>query len=508
MRLSTRFALMAGVAVPVLVLLAGAGMLSWAAADLRAERDARLHARASALTQVFGQSTADRQLTDVEIHALVAAGGSEEAVEVAAPVGWVRFGETLPAGGLPASDGAFSVREGLRFWRGYSTLTGQGRVWVLESSDVLSTKLSQLGQRVLFLGLLAVPVAVGAGMLLGQIATRPLRLLQRRAGSVGDRFGGRVALRTRITEIDEVAEVLDAALARRDAQEARTVEALRAARSFAAAAAHELRNPLMSMQANVDTLAHPEVGKDDQREALADLRVGQERMLSLLEVLRALSHAELAGPERFAAVDLVELAERAIDEAGLRHPRTSFALTGPDVLVVHAWSEGLRMMLDNLLDNAAVHGRPGNEPGSAPGQVPGQVPGQALGSAQVDATATVRLTLSAVGQVAGGTPGGVAGGVAGGGAVGVVLTVDDDGPGIAPSLRTTVFDRFQRGGDSPGSGLGLTLVREVALRHGGDAIIDTPPSGRGTRVRVLVQTPAAHKVFTRSLGTVATPPVG
>jgi signal transduction histidine kinase len=57
---------------------------------------------------------------------------------------------------------------------------------------------------------------------------------------------------------------------------------------------------------------------------------------------------------------------------------------------------------------------------------------------------------------------------AGAAATGPVLTVEDDGPGIAPADRGQVFEPFVRLGDGavPGSGLGLALVAQQARQHG------------------------------------------
>jgi two-component system sensor histidine kinase PrrB len=52
-----------------------------------------------------------------------------------------------------------------------------------------------------------------------------------------------------------------------------------------------------------------------------------------------------------------------------------------------------------------------------------------------------------------------------------VLTVTDSGPGVPDGDRETVFTRFHRRRDSPGSGLGLTLVRQQAELHGGTATV-------------------------------------
>ena len=60
------------------------------------------------------------------------------------------------------------------------------------------------------------------------------------------------------------------------------------------------------------------------------------------------------------------------------------------------------------------------------------------------------------------------------------LTVEDDGPGIPDELRPRLFERFVRGrGDSGGgSGLGLSIVRAVALAHGGAVAVERAPTRR------------------------------
>ena len=66
----------------------------------------------------------------------------------------------------------------------------------------------------------------------------------------------------------------------------------------------------------------------------------------------------------------------------------------------------------------------------------------------------------------------------------------DDGTGIAPAVREQVFERFYRhaGSQANGSGLGLSIAREIVRSHGGRIAIDDGPAngegGRGTCVRV------------------------
>jgi two-component system sensor histidine kinase TctE len=68
-----------------------------------------------------------------------------------------------------------------------------------------------------------------------------------------------------------------------------------------------------------------------------------------------------------------------------------------------------------------------------------------------------------------------------------VLSVEDNGPGLAPEDQTHVFQRFWRASTLPGGcGLGLAIVQEVARRHGGDAQAETlNPNG----LRISLQIP-------------------
>jgi two-component system osmolarity sensor histidine kinase EnvZ len=70
----------------------------------------------------------------------------------------------------------------------------------------------------------------------------------------------------------------------------------------------------------------------------------------------------------------------------------------------------------------------------------------------------------------------------------IEITIDDDGPGIAPELREDVFKPFfrieaSRNPETGGVGLGLTIARDVARNHGGDLVLEDAPGG-GLRARL------------------------
>jgi len=72
----------------------------------------------------------------------------------------------------------------------------------------------------------------------------------------------------------------------------------------------------------------------------------------------------------------------------------------------------------------------------------------------------------------------------------LIITVDDDGPGIPENQRDLAFRAFQRldlarNQDKPGSGLGLAIARDIARSHGGDLYLEDSPLG-GLRARLRI----------------------
>ena len=65
----------------------------------------------------------------------------------------------------------------------------------------------------------------------------------------------------------------------------------------------------------------------------------------------------------------------------------------------------------------------------------------------------------------------------------VVVSVEDSGPGVPAADRVRVFERFWRGPEvqGEGSGLGLSIVQEIARVHGGEAGCEAPSGGQGAR---------------------------
>jgi signal transduction histidine kinase len=319
-------------------------------------------------------------------------------------------------------------------------------VEVAQPLDALTETVGAVTRQVVRLGALALLVAAGLGWLAGGAALRPLARLRADAERVsGTRDpDDRVADRQGLREVDELGRSLNVMLERlRDASH-ETAVALEASRSFAANAAHELRTPLTSIQANIDVLArNPTLDPAERAAILDDIQEQQQRLVRLLSALRLLARGDLEQVPLEAEIDLADIVEAAVARARRHHPGTRFDLepeTGE--CTVPGWEEGLQVLVDNLLDNAALHGR------------------------RNDVPAHVSVALWDDGHH-------------------VELIVDDTGPGIPPDERSVVLERFARarGTTTPGSGLGLALVRQQAMLHGGDVTVSDSPSG-GARLVV------------------------
>ena len=316
-------------------------------------------------------------------------------------------------------------------WRIAAVNRGNGFTLVIaESLDSQEDLLAKLGVVMLLFGLAGVIGAGLAGWAVARSGLRPVRRLTFSAEHIARTEDLRPLPVEGDDEIARLAsafnQMLAALAASRDRQ-----------RQLVADAGHELRTPLTSLRTNLDLLAQAdgadgaggvELPPGAKAELLGDVRAQIEELTTLIGDL-----VELARDEPLThvveAVDLPEVVDRAIGRVRRRAPGLTFDV-GLDSWYVVGESAGLERAVTNLLDNAAKWSPPGG-------------------------TVTVRLTDG-------------------------TLTVDDQGPGIAPADRPHVFDRFYRSPESrgmTGSGLGLSIVRQVAERHSGSVTADISPDG-------------------------------
>jgi signal transduction histidine kinase len=203
-------------------------------------------------------------------------------------------------------------------------------------------------------------------------------------------------------------------------------------RQLMADVAHELRTPLAILQGRIEGLLDGVYPRDETH--LAELLEETRHLSRLAEDLGTLAHAEAGALElRKKTVDLGDL----LRDVAATLPRTITLKVPADLPTVEADPLRIRQVLLNLLGNALRHT-------PAEGAIAVEVQAQPLR---------------------------------------MLIRVRDSGSGIAPEDLPHLFERFQKGSDSRGSGLGLPIARKLVLAHGGDIGIESAP-GQGTEVTV------------------------
>jgi two-component system sensor histidine kinase MprB len=310
-------------------------------------------------------------------------------------------------------------------WRVVAVNAGDGHALVLaQSMQPTDRMLDRLGLVMLLFGIAGMIIAGLAGWAVARNGLRPVRRL---TTAVED-----IARTQRLDPIpiegsDEVArlaqsfnEMLLALSASQHRQ-----------RQLVADAGHELRTPLTSLRTNLDLLVQADASSglsaESRAELLDDVRAQIREMTTLIGDLVELARDEPVSPT-VEPVELTAVLGQAVARVRRRADVRFEVHTSPWWVTGDA--DALERAITNLLDNAAKWSPEGG---------------------------AVTVTLEHG-----------------------MLTVADEGPGIAAEDLPHVFDRFYRSAESrgmPGSGLGLSIVRSIAERHGGTVEAGNRPEG-------------------------------
>ena len=213
--------------------------------------------------------------------------------------------------------------------------------------------------------------------------------------------------------------------------------------TFLAAVSHELRSPLTSILGLSLTLERaPDMRSDDRGELLRRLATNARKLDQLLKDLLDIDRLNRGIVEpQYRMTDIGALARRTIESLDALAGRDVIAET--ESVLVAVDPAKVERVVENLLMNAVRH------------------------------TSGDRRIWLRVTSLDGG----------------VLISVDDDGPGIAPELRDAIFEPFRQGptasAHAPGTGIGLSLVGRFAELHGGRAWVDEREGG-GASFRVFI----------------------
>lgn len=361
------------------------------------------------------------------------------------------------AGGLPLDTVAFRrARSGAEVarsteWAGGAArslagpLTGTGPAAVLEVA-ASEGSLDAAGRTVLSRMLLTVALGSLATLVgaywLASSALAPVEQIAAQAAAIhGTRGGQRITTHAGVAELAGLVQVLNGMLARLE-------RASEWHRRIIRDLGHDLRTPVATMRAAIEVTLRGRREPEEYRRALAGTLEEVDRLALIGEALSLLGALE-SGTLRpaLASADLWPLAEAAAARARGRASGHAVDVTGaPAPLEAAVDPRLLGMALDQLLDNALRHTPPGTR---------------------------VEVALGAAGDR-------------------LRVTVEDEGPGVAPEMLPHLFDRFYRAdaarGRNGGPGLGLSTVAIIADLHRGQV---AAAAGRRGGLRVTLELPRA-----------------
>jgi two-component system, OmpR family, heavy metal sensor histidine kinase CusS len=320
----------------------------------------------------------------------------------------------------------------------YATLGSTGSAWramTIANEDVtLSVAMSLSGlraetrrfQRALLVGVpLGLLLIVAGSWLIGHMALRPVNRIARTAESVtAHRLNERIPDAHTDAEFKRLIVLINGMLERLE-------RSFQQATRFSADAAHELKTPLAILQAQIErSLQRAADDSPEQREYAEQLDEVQ-RLRVILSKLLLLSQADSGQlPLSLARINLADLARGAAEDARMLAPDRKTTVEAPQELPVMGDADLLNQAFQNLVSNAVKFGDPGG---------------------------AIDLALrERTGQA--------------------VFTIANTGRPIPKEDHDRVFDRFYRADKSrsreiEGSGLGLSLAREIVRAHGGDLVL-------------------------------------
>jgi len=282
--------------------------------------------------------------------------------------------------------------------------------------DSVNALLARLRTLLLITGGIFVVAAAGLGFVSGRSTVRPVRELADAAAHVTQTGELRPVGTYADNELGDLARSFDTMMGSLESSRDRQ-------KRLIADAGHELRTPLTSMRTNVELLVADEqsgmLPTGARTEILGDIAAQLGEFTSLVADLVQLSRDESSVPVA-EPTDLADVVDRAVTRARRRSHAQDFDVVLNPCTVLGE-PDSLERAVLNLIDNAIKFSPEGG-------------------------TVHVRLNSG-------------------------VLTVADDGPGIAAEDLPHVFDRFYRSDKSrntPGTGLGLSIVAHTIATHGGE----------------------------------------
>lgn len=319
--------------------------------------------------------------------------------------------------------------------------THRGHVFMFAESGNIKRIIDQLSQQFLFVGLLTIFLTIITVLILSRVITQPL-LRMKKATEQLSRGNHEVELYT--NRKDELGE-----LATSISRLSKDLERLKNERKeFLGSISHELRTPLTYMKGYTDIVSRKDISVKDRNKYIRIIQEETNRLANLIKNLFELAKIDqnefAIKKERIMYRELIHTVmariQPAIDEKNIK-----FSFYCPDNLAVSVDPERIQQVLLNILDNAIKYTPEGSN---------------------------IRMEVSQNKHE-------------------ILTTISDTGAGIPEEDVPYVFERLYRSEKSRsrlngGSGLGLTIAKEIVELHGGKIEVESTP-GKGTVFIISLQ---------------------
>jgi signal transduction histidine kinase len=315
---------------------------------------------------------------------------------------------------------------------------GQARIQivVLKSYDEASKYLRRVNDWVLALGLAALLIGLALAIAISRTVTRPLETLVAGARALGrGDFDYQIDING-AAEVRELAVAFDRMRGELKSTHKELIESDRLATigRMASSVSHDLRHHLSAIYANAEFMSLAQTGSEERVDLLAEVQEAVRSMTDMIESLLLFSQTGQVLNLRREQLDV--FLERTIQNVRL-HPECRDVRISSEVSTpMFAWvdSKKLARAVYNLLLNACQAARAGTGP----------------------PTVLVKLVEDDTK---------------------IEISIRDSGPGVAESIRQTLFQPFVSAGKENGTGLGLTLAQHVAQEHGGEVRLESSRPG-------------------------------
>jgi len=328
-------------------------------------------------------------------------------------------------------------------WRTFSLLSAnqQYRCITAERVDVRNDLIKKVSNDLFYMFVILIPALF---LIMFISIHQGLKPLQQLASQINRRSGDNLNLITSDNEHEEIATIKNAL----NQLLQRLKETLAREKRITSDAAHELRTPLAAIRLHTELAKNAKTRKQ-QNESLNQVIIGVDRTTHLVEQLLTLARLE---PELLARdFTQVNLAELIIEESALLSPLAidkdlDISFNNTQVKPIDGNEASLRILLRNLLTNAIAYTPPGGK---------------------------ITIKLSEQDEH-------------------TILVIEDTGPGISEEDRERVMERFYRAENhqTPGCGIGLSIVDRVVQIHQGSLQLCQADSGSG--LKVVIQFKQQH----------------